>query len=400
VKTKLAKKMKPKVAILIHNMSGGGAERFVSHLLAGLKADFDIHLVLFDDTIEYALPSDQVVAYVERGFPGRNNLISIARLPLVAWRTKKYCDDNGIDLLISFLNRPNFTACLAKIAGLKIPLIISEQIHTPSWYTELDMRGKIAKRLVSWLYPRADIILPNSEGTRRALEEYYGIKTQYQVIRNITNQREIDQKITEAVDGINFDRFTFVNLASFSPQKGHRLMVEAFHRLGSKDAQLLFIGKGAKLTETRDLVASIGREKDILFLDHQSNPFKYLRRADCFVLASEFEGFPNVLTEAMACGLPVISTDCETGPRELLAPNTKSKLNGAQTIELGEFGVLVPVGNVSALAEAMQEMLENEDRRLKYTESGYSRVADFDAGVVVGHIRSIINEQLETFIHA
>ncbi len=387
--------MKPKIGILIHNMIGGGAERFVSHLLAGLKGDFEIHLVLFDDIFEYDLPSGQVVAYVERGVRGRYNLLSIARLPLVAWRLKKYCDVNDIDLLFSFLNRPNFTACLAKIAGLKIPLIISEQIYTPSWFIELDIRGKIAKRLLSWLYPRADLILPNSEGTRRALEEYYGIKTRYMVIRNIVDRREIEQKITEAVDGVNFDRFTFVNLASFSPQKGHRLMVEAFNRLGSKDAQLLFIGKGGKFTEIRDLVGSMGLEKDILFLDHQRNPFKYLGRADCFVLASDFEGFPNVLTEAMACGLPVISTDCETGPRELLAPGTESKLSGEQTIEHAEFGVLVPVGNMSALTEAMQDMLENEDRRLKYTERGYSRVADFDAGVVIGHIRSIINEQLE-----
>lgn len=392
--------MKPKVAILIHNMAGGGAERFVSHLLAGFKDDFETHLVLFDDTIEYDLPTGQVVAYVERGFQGRRNLMSIVRLPLVAWRLKKYCHVNGIDLLISFLNRPNFTACFAKIAGLKIPLIISEQIHTPSWFSEVNIRGKIAKRLVSWLYPRADLILPNSEGTRRALEEYYGIKTQYEVIRNIVNRSEIGQKITEAVDGINFDRFTFVNLASFSPQKGHRLMVEAFNLLESKGAQLLFIGKGGKFTEIRDFVRSMGLEKDILFLDHQPNPFKYLGRADCFVLASDFEGFPNVLTEAMACGLPVISTDCETGPRELLAPGTESKLSGTQLIEHGEFGVLVPVGNVSALTEAMQEMLENDNRRLKYTERGYARVADFDARVVIGHIRSIINEQLEADIGA
>jgi N-acetylgalactosamine-N,N'-diacetylbacillosaminyl-diphospho-undecaprenol 4-alpha-N-acetylgalactosaminyltransferase len=386
--------MKPKIAMLAHNMARGGAERFVSHLLLGLADDFDIHLLLFEDMIEYDLPQGQTVAFIDRGSKDRLNLVSIARLPQSAWRLRKYCESNEIELLISFLNRPNFTACLAKLAGLKIPLIISERIYTPSWFPEQDLRGKIAKRLVSWLYPMADLILPNSEGTRQALQDHYGVKTRYQVIRNIVDRTDIERQLKEPVIDVAFDRFTFVNVASFSPQKGHRSMVEAFGKLGTTGAQLLFVGKGVMFAEVRELVHSMGLENDILFLGHQDNPFKYLGKSHCFILASDFEGFPNVLTEAMACGLPVISTDCKTGPRELLAP--ANDRIAAQSVEQGQYGVLVPAGDCSALAEAMQLMFDDPGLRARYRKSGYERVKSFDVKPVTDHLRTILKEYLDS----
>ena len=386
--------MKPRIAILTHSLASGGAERFVTHLLTGLTPDFEIHLLLFDDTIEYELPEGQTVAFIERGFRGRQNLTSIARLPLAAWRLKKYCKGNNIQLLISLLNRPNFTSGIAKLLGLKIPLMISERTYTPLWFSENDLRGKIAKRLISWLYPQADIILPNSEGTRKALVEWYGIKSRCEVVRNIVARADIERQMAEIVDDVSFDRFTFIHVGSFSPMKGHRLMVEAFDRIRGKDAQLLFIGKGEKFDEIRKLVNDKGLEKDILFLGHQQNPFKYMGRADCFVLASDFEGFPNVLTEAMACGLPVISTDCETGPRELLWLDNRANGLALKAVEYGEFGVLVPVANSAILAEAMGQMLGDADKRERYRKLSLERVGEFDTARVIGRFRTLIMEYI------
>ncbi len=388
------KDQKPRVAFLAHNMGGGGAERFVSHLLEGLKDELDIHLILFDDTIEYDLPEGQIVTFIEKGFKERGNLASIARLPLAALRLKKYCKANRIELVFSFLHRPNFTACIAKIAGLKIPLIMNECTYTPLWFNEGGLRGKIAKRLVSWLYPKADIILPVSEGIRKALVQHYGVKTRYQITTNIINRDEVKRKMAEPVDNLSFDRFTFINVASFSPMKGHRLMVEAFSRLNRKDVQLIFVGKGLKFDEVRDLVHLMGLEKDILFLGFQHNPFKYMGRSDCFLFASEFEGQGTVMMEAMACGLPVISTDCETGPRDLLAPGTESNRIGELKVEKGRYGVLVPVGDAQALSDSMREMLEDGELRDLYRGRAFEQIKDREKPVVIGKIRSIIFELL------
>ncbi len=386
--------IKQKIALLIHNMTGGGAERFVSHLLANLKDEFEIHLILFDDTIEYDLPEGQIVTFVEKGFKRRSNLASIARLPLAAFRLKKYCQANGIQLVFSFLNRPNFTACIAKLAGLRLPLMMNECTNTQLWFDERDLRGKIAKRIVALLYPQADIILPISEANRRSLEEYYGIKTRYQVITNVVDLADIQKRRVEAVGDVSFDRFTFINLASFSPMKGHKMMVDAFRRLGRDDAQLLFVGKGIQLDEIRELVHSLGLEKNILFPGFQRNPFKYLGKADCFVFGSDFEGQGAVLMEAMACGLPVVSTDCETGPRDLLSPGTDSKFSNGQSVEHGQYGILVPVGSAEAMAAAMREMMDKEELRTLYRERGYERVPDFDKGPALEKIRHIILELL------
>jgi N-acetylgalactosamine-N,N'-diacetylbacillosaminyl-diphospho-undecaprenol 4-alpha-N-acetylgalactosaminyltransferase len=313
---------------------------------------------------------------------------------LAALRLKKYCQANGIELVFSLLNRPNFTACMAKLAGLRLPLMMNECTNTQLWFDEGDLRGKIAKRIVSFLYPQADIILPISEGNRRSLEEYYGIKTRYQVITNVVDLADIEEKKLEPVDNVNFERFTFINLASFSPMKGHRVMVDAFKRLGRDDVQLVFVGKGVHMEEIRDLVHSMGLEKNILFPGFQRNPFKYLGKSDCFVFASDYEGQGAVLMEAMACGLPVISTDCESGPRDLLAPGTNSKLVEGQTIEYGQYGVLVPVGNAEALSHAMLEIFDNIDLREQYRNRVNYRVKAFDGKLVVGQIRSLINEFL------
>ena len=174
------------------------------------------------------------------------------------------------------------------------------------------------------------------------------------------------------------------------------MFAAAFRRLDRKDIQLLLIGKGGRIDEIRELVNSLGLEKDILFLGYKRNPFKYLGRSDCFVFVSNFEGQGQVMMEAMACDLPVISTDCETGPREVLAPGTSPTFNEGQNVEYGKYGVLVPVGNAQALTEAMLEMIEDSEFRRLYREKGLERAGDYDKEIVLAEIRPIIYELLDS----
>ena len=393
--------MKPKIAILIHSMAGGGAQRFVSHLINSLDDDLEIHLLVFEDTLAYELPDNLVIKVIDDGNTARGNLLNIARIPLMSFRLLKYCKKNNIGLLLSFLNRPNLTACFTKLIGLKIPLLISERIYTPIWFKEDNFRGKIAKHLVSWLYPLADAILPNSQGTRQALENHYGVVNKYFVIKNIVDLEDIDIKRHEEVDDVQFDRFTYVYVARFSPQKNHQMLIKAFSRLGNKNAQLLLIGKNYEYDklfntqkEVEELVNTLGLKDKVLILGHKSNPFKYLDRADCFVLASDFEGFPNVLTEAMACGLPIISTDCLTGPRELLAPESGDRTQITGRYEIGQFGVLVPVNDEIILAAAMKEMMDNQNLRTSYKASIRGVAEKYDRGIVIEDLKRIIDQFL------
>ena len=116
----------------------------------------------------------------------------------------------------------------------------------------------------------------------------------------------------------------------------------------------------------------------IIFLGFNNNPFKFVSRSNCFVLSSDVEGFPNVLIEALACGRPVISTDCSSGPRELLAPATDLHHRAINTFEIGEYGILTPVKDVISLANAMKKMMDDGSLRMSFESKAAKRAEQFD----------------------
>ena len=125
-------------------------------------------------------------------------------------------------------------------------------------------------------------------------------------------------------------------------------------------------------------VSDLGMNDKVIFCGFDNNPFKYVSRSDCFVLSSDVEGFPNVLIEALACGKPVISTDCSSGPRELLAPATDLHHRAINNYEIGEYGILTPVNDVIALAAAMKKMYEDSALRNRFSEIAAGRAQQFD----------------------
>jgi glycosyltransferase involved in cell wall biosynthesis len=117
-------------------------------------------------------------------------------------------------------------------------------------------------------------------------------------------------------------------------------LIEAFSRLPKNvGAKLMILGEGSLRTHLQDLVHSLNLAESVAFLGFQANPFKFMKSCDVFVLSSNFEGLPNVLLQALACGAKVVSTDCNSGPREIL--------------EDGKWGQLVPVNDVEALTQAI-----------------------------------------------
>ena len=222
------------------------------------------------------------------------------------------------------------------------------------------------------------------------------IKNRFQVINN-----PIDIDRVETLSSYNSDisikpfndTFTFINVARFKEQKNHALLIQAFSYLSKyADVYLVLIGEGELMENSKKQCIELKISEKVQFLGFDNNPYKYLIKADCFVLTSDYEGFPNVIVEALACGLPVISTDCSSGPREILAPNSDVSNKLTDKIELQEFGILTPVGNEDLLLEAMKVIINNPDIKRSYMIKSKKRALDFESGVIIKQFNKLFQE--------
>ena len=135
--------------------------------------------------------------------------------------------------------------------------------------------------------------------------------------------------------------------------------------------------------ELQKYIKELSLNDKVYLLGKKENPFAYISKTDCFVFASNHEGFPNVLVEALACGLPVITTDCKSGPREILSPKSDIEVQLKDKIELSDYGILTPIKNVDKLQETMSLIISDESLRKNYQDKAKHRANDFRIGKII-----------------
>ena len=381
---------KKRISLLINSIEAGGAERVATSLLFYLKDDFEIHLVLLNNTIEYILPAGQTVYCFNQPY-GENSILKILKLPILAHRYKQYCKKNNINGSLSFLGRSNYVNCLSKMLGLKCKVIISERTFLSGYLNSI---GKIERFFAKWLakifYPKADLIVPNSKLTKVDLRNTFKIVAEYKVINNPIDINNIHKLSIAGVDQSLFNSFTFVHAGRLQNEKNHSLLLHSFNKMESKNCNLLLLGKGNQEDYIRKLVNELGLKSRVTLVGFDENPYKYFSRSQCFVLSSNFEGFPNAIIEALACGIPVVSTDCSSGPREILAPATDVNNKLINEIEIAEFGILVPVKNVDLLTKAMDLIYNDAALRNIYKEKAIKRAKQFDVDIIISQFKEIL----------
>jgi N-acetylgalactosamine-N,N'-diacetylbacillosaminyl-diphospho-undecaprenol 4-alpha-N-acetylgalactosaminyltransferase len=333
-----------------------------------------------NDTIFYDIPKDIKIIYLEKSNPRENGIMKLLKLPFLGYKYKKLIKNS--DVSISFMNRPNYINVFAKLFRSKTKTIISERIAPSQEYKTNSLKDKISKFLIKTLYKKADLIIPNSKYIAYELNKFFNVpKDKIKVISNPIYLRECKKENSE---------FIFINVARFEPQKNHKLLIEAFYK-ANLNAKLYLIGDGYLRSELEELVKKLNLEKKVVFLRRQKDVFKYLKKASCFVFSSNYEGFPNVLLEALVCNLPIISTDCKSGPREILAPNTPITKE-TNSIEIAEYGILTKVGSVEYLAKAMRLIYEDENLRYNFTQKSKKRVKDFEVEKIIKEWEKVIKE--------
>jgi len=366
--------MKKKISILINDMDSGGAERVLSILLDMLSKRYDITLFLLHDIVFYDIPKDIKIVIVGNSKLSDSGLVKLLKLPYLAYRYKKLNTDSMDSF--SFLSRSNYINILAKIFGMKSRIIIGEGA-LPSLQYANGIHGKINKFLMKVLYPKANIIIANARGNAIDLEKNFGLKD-IEVINNLFDIKKIAKLSKEKVE--LKDGFNFITVGRLDDGKNHKLLINAMQNI---DANLYIIGDGILRDELNQQIKDLNLTDKVFLLGKQKNPYKYLSKADCFLFSSNREGFPNVLVEALACELVVISTDCQSGPREILAPDTDVEFQLHSRVELVQFGILTPINKLETMIEAMN-LIKNSSKLLdSYKTKSLQRAIEFDKNRII-----------------
>ncbi len=366
-------------------MEGGGAERVVSNILLSLNDKFDFYLVMINNIVVYDLPEGTKTIGLEKKRV-QNKALSILKIPILAYYYYNFLKKNDISVSLSFLNRSNFINCLTKVYGWKEKVIISEQNISTKHYTENTIQGKVGRFLIKSLYSFADIVIAVSDGINKELKEYFKLIVPVITIYNPVNNDLIATNIAQA-ENVKFNKFTFINVGRFQPQKNHQLLIESFSKLTNLDCKLVLLGDGFLRNDIEKQIRELVLTDKIEVLGFVDNPYNYLAAANCFVFSSDFEGFPNAILEGLSCGLPVIATDCQTGPREIL----DGPENPINSITKTDFGFLVPINDAEALGKSMELLYKTYHHEFNDREKYKKRAAVFGLNSIIKDYEKLLS---------
>lgn len=258
--------------------------------------------------------------------------------------------------------------------------------------------------LIKFLYNRADKIITVSKYMGMDLIKYYGVKeSKIDTIYNGVDEKKIEKLKIEPLSDEEYKIFenpVIINVGSTSKQKGQWHLIKIMPELKKviPNIQLIILGQGKDYNKLYNLVQSLGLENNVHLMGVKSNPYKYMYNAKVFVLSSLYEGFPNVLVEAMTVGLPIISVDCKSGPRELL--NNNININVENNYFLADYGILTPdflEDNYSEaikeeiLKKAIIELLKNRKLYYKYKTLSIDRSKEFTSAKMMNHYKNYLD---------
>jgi len=353
----MAAEMK-QIAILMPSLDGGGVQRSMLTLSKGLvEQGFLVDFVLVKAQGSFINHVPVNARVIDLGASR-----ALSALP----RLVSYLRENNPSALISAQTHINAIAIIArKLSRVKTNLIVSERndllLATQS---NNNFKEKFRPMVVRFLYPYADHIVAVSNGVAKDIARILpGELDRVCVIYNSIDVLEIQQKAQSLVEHpwVNQSGIPFIlAVGRLEKQKDYPTLLGAFAILiRNMPARLIILGEGEERADLEKLITSLGISSDVSMPGFIENPYAYMSRANVFVLSSAWEGFPNVLAEALACNVPVVSTDCHSGPAEIL--------------DNGRYGSLVPVGDVNGMAQAIISVLHTS---FIYSESG-DRVKEF-----------------------
>lgn len=352
-------------------LHGGGAEKAVVNLLKGLSERDEFNLDLVVSALEGPY-LDQVPKQVRIIDLNKGRVIT-SILPLA-----NYLKKNRPWALIGNMGHVNIVASLAtELSRIQTRLVLVEH-NTLSVSKNNLLRAKLVPYFMKFLYPRANAIVGVSAGVARDLEQQLGLGKETVIVLNnpVVNKDLMfdSQADFEHPWFAENSPPVFLAVGRLKQQKDFPNLLHAFALVRKqKLARLIILGEGEEHQTLKKIIDSLGIGKDVLLPGFVKNPYVYMKRANCFVLSSKHEGLPTVLIESMACGCPIVATNCPSGSDEIL--------------DNGTYGLLVPIENSKALAKGMLKTLQNHPRK----EILMQRANEYSTKKVVANYLSLLH---------
>jgi glycosyltransferase involved in cell wall biosynthesis len=369
-----------RLAIFVPTLQYGGVERVMLNLAAGFaQRGFKVDLVAADAR-----------GHLRKNVPERVRVFDLtsSRVLTSLPGLVKYLRRRRPATLIAAMDHSSVMALWArKLAGVQTRIIATVHANVSGVLNHSSrLRVRLLPLFMRYFYPWADEIVAVSNGVANDLAVRAHLpRDRVKVIYNPTLNGRFFEKAEEPVRHSWFSPDqppVILGVGRLVIEKGFDVLIQAFARVRQqRPAKLMILGEGDQRPVLEALSRELGVDEDVCLAGYQENPYAYMARANVFVLSSRYEGFCLALVEALALGLPIVSTDCESGPREVLRD--------------GQYGALVPVGSVESLAAAT---LSNLDRGKQSAPRDWLK--NFEESTALDSYQKLIDRQRQTDTHS
>lgn len=404
---------------MIPSLAKGGAERVVSILSKEFSKVYDVEVMVKNRKL--GMSYDYCGNLIDLEKPVSNNLL-VRLYGFISNCVKviKIKKNNNYDVSISFLEEMNIINVLT---SQKVKTVLSIRVYLSILFQRNSLVNMLYVMFIKWFYNKSDFVVAQTQLVKHDLITNFNISKKKVFI--IPNPFDLNQITEHSKLSINkkyqiYNEYPVItNIGRLYQQKAQWHLIRLFSQVKEEihNARLFIIGNGeladdlVSLTKKFGLnVFLFGKDKsnqnaDVFFWGQQDNPFDLLSKSDLYLHTSLFEGFPNVLVEAMACGVPIISSDCKSGPREILAPDT-NYLVQTEKPEFAKYGVLMPVfdGQINKIyntdldaiemtwADTVIKLLKNQEMRDYYSLRAKERSKDYAVKSVVNAWKNMLEK--------
>ncbi len=394
-----------KIVFLLHSINpNGGFERKTQQLINNFPANFNIHIVVLNDSKERINKNNVYYHCLNIRKPKKYNFLErlflfFKRFLKIKGEFKKI-DPDAIIV---------FSTSLGFISSMLSNKTVANFCNTLS-VSENDFLSRLKIKFISL---KAFRLVAISEGVKNDLVLNFGVRRHIDVIENPIDIKEARSRALEE-DGligkfkewVAEGRFIIITVGRLVPQKGQWHLIKIFSQIvkDNNNVRLCILGRGELEEKLIELSEKLEVKNKILFGGFAPNPFQYLYRGDLFVLTSLWEGFGNVLIEALAMRMPIISTDCPSGPREVLGyRGEKREIN---EFKICEWGIITPPFGIEKdfsldsslndkeieMMKAIKYIIKNKDKREEFSQKSKKRIEHYSINNWIEKFLNIINE--------